>query len=350
MININNEAMINLINTIILHRIFNDIDTSSYLQNFGNRMSFLQRKRSFDYNCTNYNNQNIDQKNNHSNISNTDINKCKDSFNVNIKPFKLDQELRSDFIKHKTSNINRTPLNNYPFNYSNFCQNKENIDENFLNPNSIINNLNYKLNENIIYDSQDNKLGIQEEHLNDHNNSTDVSNTPFPTNNAISSESSKKSFYFNVIHNKNERTKRRKKRKIIKQTENNNEIKVLKNNKVVYVNNFLLNSYSTSKNIKELNTIAFVERNKRSSRFRGVSKNGNQWQVLMMINKNKSYIGSYDSEEFAARIYDVLAIKNRGMNARTNFIYSSKQIKNICEKDIDIKSKNICEIISQLVV
>ena len=115
-------------------------------------------------------------------------------------------------------------------------------------------------------------------------------------------------------------------------------------------NNFLLNSYSTSKNIKELNTIAFVERNKRSSRFRGVSKNGNQWQVLMMINKNKSYIGSYDSEEFAARIYDVLAIKNRGMNARTNFKYNSKQIKNICEKDIDIKSKNINEIISQLIV
>jgi hypothetical protein len=350
MININNEAMISLVNTIVLNRIFNNIDTS-YLHNFGNRMSFLQRKRGFDYNCANYSNQNIDQKNNHSNISNIDMNKCNDSFNANIKQFKSGQELRSDFIKHKKYNINKIPLNNYSFNYSNFCQNKENNDEN-LNSNSIINNFNYKLNKNKIYDSQDNKPDIQklEEHSNDHNNSTDVSNTPFPSINAISSESSKKSCYFKIIHNNNEKIKRRKKRKIIKQTENNNEIKVLKNNKVVYVNNFLLNSYSTSKNIKELNTIAFVERNKRSSRFRGVSKNGNQWQVLMMINKNKSYIGSYDSEEFAARIYDVLAIKNRGMNARTNFKYNSKQIKNICEKDIDIKSKNINEIISQLIV
>ena len=68
----------------------------------------------------------------------------------------------------------------------------------------------------------------------------------------------------------------------------------------------------------------------------------------MMLNKNKSYIGSYPSEELAARIYDILAIKNRGIKARTNFIYNSKQLKRICEIDIDIKSKNISEIISQL--
>ena len=137
-------------------------------------------------------------------------------------------------------------------------------------------------------------------------------------------------------------------KKYINQGENNNEIKVLKNNKVVYVNTYLLNSYSTSKNIKKLNKIAFIGRNKRSSKYRGVSKNGNQWQVLMMLNKNKSYIGSYPSEELAARIYDILAIKNRGIKARTNFIYNSKQLKRICEIDIDIKSKNISEIISQL--
>jgi len=88
----------------------------------------------------------------------------------------------------------------------------------------------------------------------------------------------------------------------MKKMDKNNEIKVLKYKKVVYVNSSLLNSYSTSKNIKLFNKINFVCKNKRNSKYRGVSKNGNQWQVLMMINKTKSYIGSYDSEELAGRI------------------------------------------------
>ena len=132
-------------------------------------------------------------------------------------------------------------------------------------------------------------------------------------------------------------------------TENNNEIKVLKNNKVVYINTYLLNSYSSSRNIKTLNNIAFVGRNKRSSQYRGVSKNGNLWQVLMAINNNKYYIGSYPSEELAARIYDILAIKNRGVKARTNFVYNNNQIKKICESEIDLKSANISDIIEQLI-
>ena len=70
----------------------------------------------------------------------------------------------------------------------------------------------------------------------------------------------------------------------------------------------------------------------------------------MMINKTKSYIGSYDSEELAARIYDILAFKYRGIKARTNFKYTYNQIKNICEADIDIKDKNIYDIIIQLIV
>ena len=132
-------------------------------------------------------------------------------------------------------------------------------------------------------------------------------------------------------------------------TENNNEIKVLKNNKVVYINRDLLNSYSSLRNIKEVNNTFFVERNKRTSKYRGVSKNGYQWQVLMMVNNNKYYLGSYPSEELAARIYDVLAIKNRGAKAKTNFVYNKNQIKKINENEIDIKSENISEIIEQLI-
>ena len=127
-------------------------------------------------------------------------------------------------------------------------------------------------------------------------------------------------------------------------------IKVLKNKKIVYVNTLLLNSYATSKNIKQLNNITFIGKSKRSSQYRGVSKNGNQWQVLMMLEKKKSYIGTYDSEEIAGRVYDILSIKNRGIKAKTNFKYTSEQIKNICKIDIDIKDKKLYEIISQLVV
>ena len=127
----------------------------------------------------------------------------------------------------------------------------------------------------------------------------------------------------------------------------NNEIKVLKNHKAVYVNRYLLKSPSSSKNLKKLNKIAFIGKTKRSSRYRGVSRNGNQWQVLIMLKRGKSYVGSYTSEEFAARIYDILAIKYRGIKARTNFKYSSEQIKTISETDIDIKSKDINDFISK---
>ena len=110
-----------------------------------------------------------------------------------------------------------------------------------------------------------------------------------------------------------------------------------------------MNSHSTAKKIKKFNKIAFVGRSKRSSKFRGVSRNGNQWQVLIMLKRGKSYVGSYNSEELAARIYDILALKYRGVKARTNFKYTSKQINKIREMDIDIKSKNLDDIITQII-
>lgn len=57
--------------------------------------------------------------------------------------------------------------------------------------------------------------------------------------------------------------------------DSNNEIKVLKNRKIVYVNKDLLNNYSTSRTIKKLKKINFVKINKTSSKYRGVSRNGN---------------------------------------------------------------------------
>lgn len=127
----------------------------------------------------------------------------------------------------------------------------------------------------------------------------------------------------------------------------NNEIKVLKNNKVVFINSYFLNSYSTSRAIKKLSKIKFLKRKKRSSKYRGVSKNGNKFQVLMMINKKRCYKGSYSSEVLAARIYDIHAIKTRGIKARTNFVYNNIQIKKIYEQKINIDK--ISDIMAQLI-
>ena len=64
-----------------------------------------------------------------------------------------------------------------------------------------------------------------------------------------------------------------------------------------------------------------------------------------MINNKKAYLGSYLSEEIAARVYDIAAIKYRGINARTNFIYNHIQIKKINESKINIKTGNISDMI-----
>jgi len=127
-----------------------------------------------------------------------------------------------------------------------------------------------------------------------------------------------------------------------------NEIKVLKNNKIVYINSNSLNSYSVKRHIKKLKKINFVKINNTSSKYRGVSRNGNKWQVLSMAKNKKYYLGSYNSEEFAARIYDIHAIKMRGIKARTNFRYNNVQLKNIYRNTFYIKCDNLDEIMNQI--
>ena len=86
---------------------------------------------------------------------------------------------------------------------------------------------------------------------------------------------------------------------------------------------------------KEINKFKILEKNnikykgQRGSKYRGVSKNGNQWQVLIMINKKKRYIGNYKTEEEAASSYDIVAIQNHGNKAKTNFYYSPDAILKI---------------------
>ena len=67
----------------------------------------------------------------------------------------------------------------------------------------------------------------------------------------------------------------------------------------------------------------------RGSRYRGVSKNGSQWQVLIMIKKKKRYLGSFSNEEEAARAYDRVALQHHGIKAKTNYDYTKEEVEQI---------------------
>mmetsp|Transcript_33484 Transcript_33484/g.38446 ORF Transcript_33484/g.38446 Transcript_33484/m.38446 type:complete len:156 (+) Transcript_33484:318-785(+) len=77
---------------------------------------------------------------------------------------------------------------------------------------------------------------------------------------------------------------------------------------------------------------------KRRSGYRGVSRNGASWQVLMMINNVKTYIGCYDTEEEGALVYDIVSILFKQRKARTNLSYSkAKLLKLMQHYDQDSK-------------
>ena len=50
-----------------------------------------------------------------------------------------------------------------------------------------------------------------------------------------------------------------------------------------------------------------------------MSRNGKTWQVLIMVNRNKKYIGKFKSEDEAAKAYDEYAMKYHKNKARLNF-------------------------------
>ena len=75
----------------------------------------------------------------------------------------------------------------------------------------------------------------------------------------------------------------------------------------------------------------------RGSRYRGVSKNKNKWQMMIMMNQKKVYMGTISNEIDAARYYDQIAIMCQGLSAKTNFEYTGKEIKMII-KDYDIEN------------
>lgn len=60
----------------------------------------------------------------------------------------------------------------------------------------------------------------------------------------------------------------------------------------------------------------------RRSRFIGVSKNSQNWQVLINLGDFKKYIGTYSTEKEAAIAYDFYSIILNGYKANTNFSYN----------------------------
>ena len=299
--------------------------------------SFLQRKRNPD----NSNNSNFlflnYQTINNPQFQYNEINRGQNFLLNNNQICENDLNILSNNINSNNEIIS----NNININNPNLFGNETILvnNNNNINTNGVILNA-FNINNNSIVKFNDVKENMFNIKLNNDNsingnfmpNNSNLNNNIYNQNNNNSKGNSKKEAESSLLNN----------------SENNNEVKVLKNHKAVYVNSYLLNSPSSSKNLKKLNKIAFIGKSKRSSRYRGVSRNGNQWQVLIMLKRGKSYVGSYNSEEFAARIYDILSIKYRGIKARTNFKYSSEQIKTILKTEIDIKSKDIYDFIEKI--
>lgn len=61
--------------------------------------------------------------------------------------------------------------------------------------------------------------------------------------------------------------------------------------------------------VESKNKSIFLQtRSQRGSKFRGVSKNGSKWQVMIVRGEIKKYIGAVEDEETAARFYDKYAL------------------------------------------
>ena len=52
---------------------------------------------------------------------------------------------------------------------------------------------------------------------------------------------------------------------------------------------------------------------KSQSFYKGLTKIGQKFQVLIMIDKRKNYIGTYKNEEEAAKVYDKYSILVNGI-------------------------------------
>ena len=100
-----------------------------------------------------------------------------------------------------------------------------------------------------------------------------------------------------------------------KRNEEIQEIKEFKKNKIFLIKKVKDKSKEMEEDKKEIKKYIYYS----SRKFRGVLRRGKSWQVLIMINRNKNYIGNFKSEEEAAKVYDEYAMKFHKEKARLNF-------------------------------
>ena len=243
--------------------------------------------------------------NNNNNInSNLNLNGERNTNNIkNIKN-------NSTKINLKNNNLKNTEKSKNP------TENKDKASNPIVNNNS--NNNNNTKNNNL-YSKENN---INNSTKGNNNNQTSTEKNPQPS---IKSPTQTVPKFHKVIFNIKESSPKEstllsKKRK-----------RFIKNNKLVFVQ--MGDNELDPKNEKEYDEEQSLEIQKnpkpRGSRFRGVSKNGSQWQVLIMVKKKKRYLGSFANEEEAARAYDKVALQNHGNKAKTNYDYTKEEVEKI---------------------
>ena len=72
-------------------------------------------------------------------------------------------------------------------------------------------------------------------------------------------------------------------------------------------------------------SIFLHNRSTRGSKYRGVSKNGTKWQIMIVRGDIRKYLGAIDKEQTAARFYDKYAMIIQGLEAKTNFSYTRRE-------------------------
>lgn len=78
----------------------------------------------------------------------------------------------------------------------------------------------------------------------------------------------------------------------------------------------------------------------RRSKYIGVSRNGPHWQALIAIKKRKTYIGTYDNQEDAAKAFDFYSLLLHSLTAKTNFNYTKGEVFEMIEKFRDPANNN----------